>query len=270
MAAKHSAGYSVKMRARRRWTIVLVISLVVLLGSLGALGAIAFSYWQGQQAYDRVDSLASLRDETNGIGIDAPDASFDLAALTVDWAALSQVNSDLVAWIYIPGTRVDYPVVRGADDEYYLDHDFERTQGALTNNGCIFMKASNSRDFSDRGTFLFGHNLNDGSMFAVLSDESAFAGGRDIYVLTPHANMRLRPFALVHCSSDEPLAQTHFSSQADFGDYVADKIGRSVVDVGASADPSSIDRFIALVTCDNLFTDGRYALFCYVEEVAAR
>lgn len=260
-------GYAKRKKSKRVWTAVLVIALVVFVGSVAALGAIAFSYWQGQKAYERVESIAAVQFGAQDIASDGePSQAFDLASVTVDWKALSEVNSDIVAWIYIPNTSVNYPVVHGSDDEYYLYHDFEGTQGGLTQSGCIFMKAANNPAFTDMGTFLFGHHLNDGSMFSVIADEGTFADGRPVYIFTPRGNMMLRPFALVHCAGTDTLVQTEFESKSALTSYIADKINRSVIALPQKGDPSSIDRFIALSTCDNLYTDGRYILFCSIEQ----
>lgn len=246
-------------RKKRKWTVVLVIAIVVLVCSLAALGAIAFSYWQGQQAYNRVTETASL---------DTSD-EIDLNAANVDWDALRDVNPDIVAWIYIPNSNINYPVVKGADDSYYLTHDFEKTQGGITNNGCIFLHADNASDFSDQGSFLFGHHLNDGTMFSAISDEGAFQNQRTVYLLTPKVNMKLRSFSLVHCGANDPLLQTTFSTSADLRDYLRDIEERSVVDVDDAPDVSSIDQFVALSTCDNLISNGRYVLYCSVEQVGS-
>ncbi len=255
-------AYAGKARARRKnrkWTAVLIVSIVVLVCALGALAAIGFSYWQGQQAYNRVSEAADLD----------TDDTIDLDSALVDWDALSDINPDIVAWIYVPNSNINYPVVRGADDSYYLTHDFEGTQGGLTNNGCIFLHSTNATDFSDQGTFIFGHHLNDGTMFSAIADEGAFQDQRTVYLLTPKVNMKLRSFSLVHCGANDPLLQVDFSTADELRDYLQDIEDRSVVDVSDAPDVSSIDQFIALSTCDNLASNGRYVLYCSVEQVGS-
>ena len=260
-------GYAKRKKSKRIWTVVLVVALVAFVGSLAALGVIAFSYWQGQQTYQRVESVAGVQFGAQDIAsTETSEQTFDLASVTVDWKALSEINPDIVAWIYVPGTPINYPVVQGSDDDYYLYHDFEGTQRAIAQSGCIFMKASNSPTFTDMGTFIFGHHLNDGSMFAAIADESTFVDGRPIYLFTPQGNMQLSPFALIHCAGTESLIQTSFGSKGALTSYMAEKVSRSVVAFKHSRDPSAIDRFIALSTCDNQYTDGRYILFCFIEQ----
>ncbi|MFR2213338.1 MAG: sortase domain-bontaining protein [Ruminococcus sp.] len=72
------------------------------------------------------------------------------------------MNPEIIAWIRIPDTRIDYPVVQGTDNEYYLKHTFKKTEHVA---GSIFLDKDNSPDFSNRKSILYGHNMKDGSMF---------------------------------------------------------------------------------------------------------
>jgi len=78
---------------------------------------------------------------------------------------LVDINPDFVGWIYISGTRVDYPVVRGSDNEAYLYTTFRGESNAA---GSIFMDYRALGDFSTPVTILYGHNMRDGSMFSSL------------------------------------------------------------------------------------------------------
>ena len=241
------------------WRVVFWIALVVFVVAAVALGAIGFSYWQGQQTYQEVANE----------GFTPPDdiAGASLADFTVDWDALKAINPDTVGWIYIPGTVVNYPIVQGADDAKYLTHDFKGSEGWIATFGAIFLSADNSSDFSDPNNIVYGHHLNDGSMFACVADfgdAAQFESHRAIYILTPEGNYQLNTFSLVHVAADDPLAQTKFADEAERVAYVQDKVDRSVV--AASGIPTAADmtRTFALATCDNLPSDGRYVLYSYV------
>ena len=82
----------------------------------------------------------------------------------VDFAALQAINPDIVAWLRIPGV-LEYPVVRGEDNSYYLNHTVQKTYNIA---GSIFLDYRNERDFSDRKNIIYGHNMKDGSMFQGL------------------------------------------------------------------------------------------------------
>lgn len=244
------------------WRVVFWIAIIVLVVSLAVLGALVFSYWQGQNTYGKIaDEAFEAPSDVEGTA---------LADLQVDWDALRAINPDVIGWIYIPDTVVNYPVVQGEDDEHYLYYDFNGERGWGATFGTIFLQAANAGDFSDANNIVYGHNLNSGDMFSCFgsfTDAAQFNAHRDVYLLTPQGNYKLRTFSLVHCAADDPLAQTSFSSGDEQAGYVQDKMDRSVAapdgDLPAAED---IDQTFAFVTCDNLPSDGRYVLFSYIEE----
>lgn len=243
---------------RGPWRTVLVVAIIILVVSLGALGAIAYSYLQGQLKYDRLSEYANADGDAHG----------ELAAMTVNWNELLAINPDTVAWVNIPDTNVDYPVVRGADNDYYLTHDFEGDEGWLANFGAVFMDYRNLPDWSDDAYFIYGHHMNDGSMFAAIAamaDQERFDASRIIYLLSPYGNFKLRSFSLIHCDPSDSLVQIAFSTPEEQARYVQDIMDRSIVEVGDVPDPHSIKKIFAFSTCDNL-QSARYVLFAYIEE----
>lgn len=103
----------------------------------------------------------------------------------VDFAALQDVNSDVVAWLYIPDTNVSFPVMRGETNFTYLNLDY---RGNYSFAGSIFMDVACSADFSDAETMIYGHNMHNGSMFGRLKkfeDAKYLEAHKDVYVLLP-------------------------------------------------------------------------------------
>ena len=248
-------------RSRKNpWRVVFVVSLVVLIAALIGLGAIAFQYLSQQQAYDDLEQYASLSDSGNKT----------LAELSVDWDSLQAINPDIVAWIYIPDSPVNYPVVQGSDNEEYLHKAFDGSTGWLASAGTIFLDSANAADFSDRNSALYGHHMNDGSMFASLSNwqnNDEFNAHRDIYVLTPQGNYRLKTFALVKTTGDDALVQTNFSSDESYLSYIQDKLDRSVTtQEGEVLSAADIRQSMLFSTCEYSQADGRAVLFAAVVE----
>lgn len=83
----------------------------------------------------------------------------------VDFEKLDLYNPDIVAWIDIPGTHIQYPILKGRDNAFYLDHDAYKKYNIY---GSIFMNYRNQKDFSDQNTILFGHNSYGTAMFSDL------------------------------------------------------------------------------------------------------
>ena len=257
-------------RRRSAWTVVLACAIAVFVLAACAVGVIAYSYWQGQQTYDSLASSAFAPDDNLA---DANGAS--LGALAVDWDALLAENPDTVGWIYIPGTAVNYPIVKAPEDnpDKYLTYDFQGNKGGrwLPTYGVPYLLSTNAADFSDKNNVVQGHHLQNGEMFAAiadLADSGAFNAHRNVYLLTPKGNYRLNSVSLVHCAGSERIAQTQFSTDAEFTGYVQDKLDRSIV----SADPAApaagdISQLFMFSTCDS-DGDARYVLYCAPVEFA--
>ena len=99
----------------------------------------------------------------------------------MDFASLQAINPDIVAWLRIPGV-LEYPVVRGKDNSYYLNHTVQKTYNIA---GSIFLDYRNERDFSDSKNIIYGHNMKDGSMFHVLRNY------QDIDFFQEHTDMEI-------------------------------------------------------------------------------
>ena len=248
------------------WRVVFVVAVLVFVVAAAALGVIGYGYWQGQQNNKQIAD----------VGFNPPDVTqlerTDLESFTVDWDALRAINPDTVGWIYIPGTTINFPIVHGDDDVHYLKTDFYGETNWVVSFGCIFLSAANAPDFSDANNIVYGHHMNDGSMFSPIADfedPDTFNANRTVYIFTPQGNWRLTTFSLVHCAANDPLAQTLFASEEERQAYVQDKVDRSVVPVAGLPSAADMSHTFAFATCDNSASNGRWVLFAYVDETTA-
>ncbi|NLG25173.1 MAG: class B sortase, partial [Clostridiales bacterium] len=174
----------------------------------------------------------------------------------VDFAALRAVNDDVVAWIYAEGTPIDYPVVLGDDNAYYLDHTFFGRPGSA---GAIFIDAANRADFSDGNTVVYGHHMKDGSMFAGLpnyGDQAYYDAHPVIYLYTPDGDYAIELFSgYVRDASALPI---DFAGPEAFLGYV-DAV-RQLSDFESDVVVAADDRIVTLITCTYNFDDARYAV----------
>ena len=247
-----------------KWRVIFVIALIVFLCALAGLGFIAYSYLQGQMKYGNV---------ANNAGIEKTEIeATEIADVKVDWDALKAANPDTVGWLYIPNTNINYPVVKGEDNDYYLTHDFDGEAGWLANYGSVFMDFRNNPAMTDQLYFIYGHHMNDGSMFADLADfvnQDRFDQCRTVYFLTPNGNFKLRTFAIDHLEADAAIVQSNFQTKDDMAKYMQDKIDQSVVNPGEIPAAADIKQAFAFATCDNMEASGRYILYAYVDETSA-
>ena len=248
-----------KRKSGGPWRIVFVISLIILIVCLSALALIGLSYCQGQQKYE------SLARDT---GISDISENADVRELKIDWEALKAINPDTVGWVYIPNTVINYPIVQASDNDYYLSHDFDGEEGWLAEFGTTFLDYRNASDWSDPSNFVYGHHLNDGSMFATLGEidtQARFEECRTVFLLTPQGNYELRAYSLIHCPGTEAIVKTEFDDAKEMTEYVQDMIDRSEYDPGTIPAAKDIKKSFAFATCDNTYqSTGRYVLFCYV------
>lgn len=140
--------------------------------------------------------ISSAHMASSSPGPDIPD---DEALLrTVDFTALQEeTNAHIYAWISIPGTRIDYPMLQHpSDNTHYLNHNLDGSRGYP---GCIYTEKENAADFSDFNTVIYGHNMKNGSMFHDLhnyEDETFLPEHPYVYIYTPDRVLRYRIFEI--------------------------------------------------------------------------
>lgn len=247
------------------WRLIFWLALIVLIGSLGTLGYLFYTYWQGQNDYDQIAERAFAEPEGDAI---------TLADLVVDWDALRDINPDVVAWVYVPGTVINYPVAhKEGDSEYYLHHNFSLGEGRFgAEYGSIMLSGENNGDFSDEVNILYGHHMRNGSMFAPFAEfreSDVFNKHRTIYLLTPDGNYRLQTFAVEHVPmTHASIATPNYATDAEFAEFKQWLIENSVV----TADPDTSDtvadatKLFGFCTCDGADNTWRYITFADVAE----
>lgn len=173
----------------------------------------------------------------------------------LDWAALKEENSDIYAWITVPGTTVDYPVVQHpSDNSFYLDHNLDGSQGYP---GCIYSEDYNKKDFTDPHTVLYGHNLKDKSMFSTLhnfADASVFAQPHYAFLYTKEHVFVYELFAAyefpaIHLLDNYDLENTYVYSQYIKDIFNIDQMDTRVANIRKEVKVTEEDRILTLSTC---------------------
>lgn len=174
----------------------------------------------------------------------------------VDFEKLWEQNEDVCAWISIPGTGIDYPVLRNGSsqdpyDAYYLDHTIDKSQGLP---GAIYMEPCNSGEFTDFNTLIYGHNMRSGAMFGDLhkyEDADFLEENDEIYVVTPEETLIYQIFGVVEYDDRHIMAGFDFdldSQRQEFLDSL--KGNEGAIDILREDTKVSTDsRIITLSTC---------------------
>jgi len=215
-------------------TLILIIALCVFLYSGYRLFTILYDYAAAKNEYnglqeefttpyeeeeemppDAAEDTGAIRENTEAEVIDPTElpeepyvdengnviyarSAYAAPPLSIDWDKLKAINSEIVGWIYmdaIPG--INYPVLRAADNEYYLHHTFRREYLFA---GSIFMDYYNEPDFTDPNTILYGHNMRNGSMFGRLSDleDKKLCDEKPYFwIMTPEADFRYEIYSVM-------------------------------------------------------------------------
>ena len=178
----------------------------------------------------------------------------------VDFEALQAVNSDIVAWIYIEGTSVNYPVVQGADNYYYLRR---MTNREYNNAGSIFMDYRNHAGFSDSHTVLYGHNMENGTMFADIYNyqEQAYYDAHPVcQIMTPDGNYTLTFFTGYTAKVTDAAWEMDFPTGEEYTAWLSESAARSCF--ASNVTPAASDRIVTLSTCSDAIdhTNTRFVL----------
>lgn len=168
----------------------------------------------------------------------------------IDFETLKQINPETVGWITCEGTNINYPVVQTSDNDKYLHTSFD---GQENSSGTIYLDANNNKDFSDDVTVIYGHNMNDGSMFAALNkyrDQSYLDANPVFYYHTENAVYRFDVFAAGELSGYEAEAGNYSSEEellAKINRFEDTAITKR--DVSLINDQNEISNIVILNTC---------------------
>ncbi len=152
----------------------------------------------------------SLKKKEQWNGIEIPDRE-------IDWAELKLMNPDIYGYIYIPGTRVDYPLLQSEEQGFYLSHGAD---GGESENGAIYIKGP-GKGFLDPNTVIFGSTPGDGALFSTLNyleDADFFDRSPYIFIYTPAKTWIFEIFS-AYRYGETPL-ESDFGSQDDFEAYL--------------------------------------------------
>ena len=181
----------------------------------------------------------------------------------VDFNALYHVNDDIVSWIYCEDTVINYPVVQGNDNSYYLSHLFD---GSYNNSGCLYLDSRNSRDFSDDNSIIYGHNMKNGTMLASINqykEQSYYDKYPYMLLITPDNNFKVNLFAGFMEDIKGDAWQIEFKGENEKIKWLEEAKNKStfVSDVF----PSSEDKIVTFSTCSDENSNVRYVLMGVLE-----
>lgn len=168
---------------------------------------------------------------------------------SVDFESLKKRNPDTIAFIKVNNTNISYVVVKGNDNKYYLNHNFDKNKNAA---GWIFGDYHNQFDGTDKNLIIYGHNTTDGSMFGTLinvleHDWSDNLDNRKVILVTENQETIYQVFSTYSVIPEDYYINTKFNSNEEFNDFVQTLKLRSTYDYGIEVNGE--DHIITLSSC---------------------
>jgi len=182
----------------------------------------------------------------------------DDESMMMDIGSIQTENPDIIAWLTVPGTIIDYPVVQAYDNDYYLHHDAQKNSNI---NGALFLDFRVHNNFSDFNNVIYGHNMNSGRMFQNLinfKERSFFDSHTSAVLFTEDKTWSLEIFAVAVISPYSELYNYAFVSINEKERHLQTIKEKAMFyrDTGVTAN----DRIVILSTCSYEYEDARTAV----------
>lgn len=261
---KHSEARSQKQskRSKQVWKLLLIAAVVIVIAAGAYLVRYVLSHKRSQDKIEDLRNNNRIEDTTDQADNSETDvhpaASVDIP---VDFDQLQQENADAYAWIYVPNTVIDYPILQHpTDNTFYLRRDITKTDSM---DGSIFTEDYNAKDFHDFHTVIYGHNMSNGSMFRDLHkfEDREFAdANRYFYIYTPDAIRTYQIFAIYSRDDRHLLYSLDFSDETTRRNYIDSILEQQdLIDgfVYEDVDVTVDNNIITLSTC-NEYSDQRF------------
>lgn len=181
--------------------------------------------------------------------------------IPIDFQTLTQQNPDVYAWIQVPGTAVDYPILQSStDNAYYLNHTIDHEEKI---EGSIFTENYNTKTFEDPNTVIYGHDMKNGSMFQSIHnymDRSFFDQNRDITIYMQDKILHYKIFAAYLTDNKHLLMHYNFWNEEEYQQYLDGIFSKRDMNafIDTSMEVTNQDKIITLSTCYAGISTQRY------------
>lgn len=240
----------------QKWCIVIGAVFLCLGGFM--LSKSLIDYWKAEHLYDDTSThfviLRNENDETQDRSIADKVSTNEKTwkdLIDVDMAGLREQNEDIVGWIYFENEDISYPVLNSGDNTTYLRKAYT---GEKVQAGSIFMDGSNSRDFSDAHTIIYGHNMKNLSMFGRLKyyeEDSEYITGHEYFqIITENKKYRYKIFSYKIVAGNSDIYAIYEKGDQGFEDFIENVLKKGGY-LDNEADINDKDYVITLSTCTN-------------------
>lgn len=243
--------------------IVIIIQCIfwlILIYSLIQITMWCINNKQNEKIMEEISSSITVVEEVQNIESQVKNEE----GYVVDFDTLKKVNSDTIAFLKVNGTQIEYPIVKTRNNEYYLNHSFDKKYNAA---GWIFADYKNKFDGSDKNIVIYGHNRKNGTMFSSLKnvlnknwydDE----GNLKINLITENDSYSYQVFSVYKIKKEEYYLQTSFKNDVMYLRFIETLKKRSIKNF--DIDVTEQDKILTLSTCAN---DNDYRIVLHAKKI---
>lgn len=258
----------IKKRDRRRRLLVILCS-VVAVGCFGYFGVYSFFVERNEMDYENLSRLKGNSALTgslfHGVTIHYTEEEEIELEVLEEYQTLYNKNKKLIGWLKIDDTIIDYPVMQTANNEYYLDHNFNQE---YDKNGSLFLDKDCDVVRRNTNLIIYGHHMKSGKMFGNLNSYSNEDYGKKHSLIQFDTIYEKGTYEVMYVfrsriyNEDEVVFKYYqfldAASEAEFNSNMQEMAALSLYDTGVTA--SYGDELLTLSTCDSSETDGRFVV----------
>ena len=185
----------------------------------------------------------------------------DILPISVDFSVLKQENEDIVGWLYLEDSPINYPVVQSYDNDYYLRR---LVNGEYNIAGSLFMDYRNDSNLEDNNTIIYGHNMKNNTMFGSLQEyknQNYYDNHKVMYYFTPEKNYIIELFTGYTISVESDIYDLSVIDSSKLEELI------SKSDFESNTKVTEEDKIITLSTCAYEYDGARYVVMGVLKEI---
>lgn len=248
---KKKAKHQVKTK-NKKYICTLIFAIII----ISIIAFVYYKYYTNKQNNSILDNIK----------VDETQITDTVTKKMLQLQEIKKENNDIVAWIEIPNTKINYPVLQTTDNEYYMTHTYKKEYSA---DGSIFLDKDYNWDLPSSNLLIYGHNNKNGNMFQDLlkyEDENYYKEHPTIEFTTVNEDSKYEIIAVfksrVYYKSEQNVFRYYFfinaENEAEYNYYVEESKKASLYDTGKTAKYG--EQLLTLSTCEYSQEDGRFVI----------
>ena len=240
-----------------------IIKTIILIVVIICIGKVSFKYYQYYKDSKEYSKIQTIKPKINTYddNVEVDNTSYD-DDIKVDNAnienkfseeELLNINSDYKMWISVNNSNIDYPVVQGEDNDFYLTHSFDKNKNI---SGCLYIDSNNDID-TDENIVIYGHHMKNETMFHNLNyfKEEEFFKENKINIIRNGRQYKYEPFSVYVIPEDEAVFNMDFIDDDIYKEYLYNLSSKSYFSSDINLDENS--EIITLITCSYEYSGAR-------------